>query len=355
MRKLYAVMFFALIFLASNSYIAMAYEKEINRLSTAMADKIANSGKKTIAVVDFTELHGNVTELGRFLAEEFSVALAASGKGFEVVDRSHLRVLLQEHKLSLTGLVEPKTARKLGKIAGVEALITGTLTPFGDSVRIAIKILDTNTAKLISGTTGNIAKTKAIEELLAREIEPSTLTASGTAATTLTPVRKPVLKKGGIVDVGRFLIEIESLKVLTRGRLMVALAYINKTKQEFEITLDHKSKESAFASDDAGNEYTLEKSTGMERRHSDPNYDLKNPVYNVHCHSTFLLCSPGKRARAGFLFKTASSKRAEIDVKKLGTFTISIAHYARPTKDFDPEKSRGAFGFSATISNVQPD
>ncbi len=149
----------------------MAYEQEINSLSTAMAEKIAAAGKKTIAVVDFTDLQGNVTELGRFLAEEFSVALASTSKGFEVVDRTHLKSILIEHKLSSTGIIDPQTARKLGQIIGVDALITGTITPFGDSIRISVKVLDTTTAKVVSASTGNIAKTKAIEELLARGVE----------------------------------------------------------------------------------------------------------------------------------------------------------------------------------------
>ena len=106
----------AIIVLISNPYVLMAYENEVNSLSKSMSEKIVSSGKKTIAVVDFTDLQGNVTELGRFLAEEFSAALVDAGKGFEVVDRTHLKSLLKEHNLSATGLIDPTTARQLGKI-----------------------------------------------------------------------------------------------------------------------------------------------------------------------------------------------------------------------------------------------
>lgn len=147
-----------------------AYEQQLQQLSAELAEEISAAQKKTIAVVDFTDLRGNVTELGRFLAEELSVSLAAAHRGFEVVDRTHLAVLLREHKLSRTGLIDPQTAKELGKIAGVEALITGTLTRLGDSIRIAIKILDTESAKIIGSTTGNIAKTAAIDDLLNRGI-----------------------------------------------------------------------------------------------------------------------------------------------------------------------------------------
>ena len=108
--------------------------------------------------------------VGRFLAEEISVALASGDRPLEVVDRTHLKVLVQENKLSATGLIDPATAKKLGQIAGVDALVTGTLTPFGDTVRLALKVLDTSTARIVAATTAEIPKTKAIEELIARGI-----------------------------------------------------------------------------------------------------------------------------------------------------------------------------------------
>jgi len=55
--------------------LALAYDQPLKMLATSMADKIAAAGKKNVAVVDFTDLSGNVTELSRFLAEEISVDL----------------------------------------------------------------------------------------------------------------------------------------------------------------------------------------------------------------------------------------------------------------------------------------
>ena len=149
---------------------AWGYEKEIEQLSATMAEKIADKGKKTVAVVDFTDLEGNVTQLDQFIAEEFSVALAGVGKGFRVIDRTRLKSIIKENKLAATGLIDPATASKLGKIAGVDALVTGTLTPFGDNVRVTVKVLDSNTADIIDAAKGNFAKTQAIDELLGKEI-----------------------------------------------------------------------------------------------------------------------------------------------------------------------------------------
>jgi len=157
------------------SNVLLAYEEEIKNTSEAIAEALLKSGTKTVAVVDFTDLQGNVTELGRFIAEEMSVALASTDRGFQVVDRIHLIIILQEHKFAMTGLIDPSTAKKLGKIAGVEALVTGTLTPFGETVRFSCRILETETAKIIAASTADIPKTKAIEELLQKSISTDSL------------------------------------------------------------------------------------------------------------------------------------------------------------------------------------
>ena len=157
-------------FAISMSTVVLCQEKEVKALASALAENLAKAPNRTVAVVDFTDLQGNVTELGRFLAEELSVALAGTDRGIEVVDRTHLKALLREHKLASTGVIDPATARRLGEIAGVHILITGVITPFGDSVRSSVKALDTETAKIISASNIDLPKTKAIEELLTKGI-----------------------------------------------------------------------------------------------------------------------------------------------------------------------------------------
>ena len=145
-----------------------AYEAQIRTESRYLAGQIAEKGKTAAAVIDFTDLDGAVTHLGRFMAVELSVALAGDARSFRVVDRTHIRSLLKEHKLSSSGLIDPETARELGRIAGVDTLLTGTITPLGDSVRLSIKVLDSETAQVIASSSCNVAKTQAIDSLLRR-------------------------------------------------------------------------------------------------------------------------------------------------------------------------------------------
>lgn len=145
---------------------ALAYEREIANLSSILSADIAKSGKKTIAVVDFTDLQGRVNELGRFLAEEISGNLTSQSQGFDVLDRNHMKRILEEQKLSLSGLMDPRAIKKIGKLAGTDIIVTGTITPFGDSIRVSCKAIDTETGKVTGSARGDIAKTATISDLL---------------------------------------------------------------------------------------------------------------------------------------------------------------------------------------------
>ena len=163
------ILAFSLFFaLSTPSY---SYQEELNQMSQGITKDIIKSGKKRVAVVDFTDLKGGTTELGRFIAEELSVDLTRNSQKYEVIDRGHLKSILTEHKFELSGLVDAQTVKELGKIAGVDLLVTGMLTPFGDSIRISCKILNTASAKVIGARKTEIAKTRSIENMLAHGID----------------------------------------------------------------------------------------------------------------------------------------------------------------------------------------
>jgi curli biogenesis system outer membrane secretion channel CsgG len=240
--------------------LTLAYEQEISSLSSAIAGKASAAGKKAVAVVDFTDLQGNVTELGRFLAEELSVSLSGAGKGFDVVDRTHLKSLLSEHKLSSTGLIDPKTARELGKIAGVDALVTGTITPFGDSIRLSIKVLDTETAKVISASTANIAKTKAIEELLTRGI--GSVQSTGRQVPAAGSISSP--NNQNAKKVGDLMVTMKDVVVSSKERVGVIMDFLNQSDKELKLAA---ATGAPRLTDERGNVFSFEGYNGGSQYH----------------------------------------------------------------------------------------
>lgn len=144
---------------------AAAYQREIQEAAEAIGEKLRTSSVTTIAVVDFTDLSGNATEPGRFLAEQLSTALV-NVEGLTVIDRTHLQSIIEENELASSGMIAPATARKLGQITGVQALVTGTLTQLNNSVRINAKVLDTATARIYAAVPIDIPRTQEVEDIL---------------------------------------------------------------------------------------------------------------------------------------------------------------------------------------------
>ncbi len=270
--------------LFSLSTITFGYEKEINDVSLSIGKKIEELGKKKIAVVDFTDLQGNVTELGRFIAEELSVNMTMNFQNLEVIDRTHLKTLLQEHALSLSGLTDPSNVQKLGQIAGVEAIITGSVTPFGDNIRVTVKVIATDTAKVITADKSDIAKTKAIEELLAKEISTETklevTTQTGTTDQTTT---KPASKSQYVVETVNCIYEYKESGF--SNNTFYCLIMITSKEKERNVRVYNGWNQNTRIIDSNGNEYRCKQtSLGADYSNSPggyPNYAVNLLISDV--------------------------------------------------------------------------
>ena len=67
--------------------------------------------------------------LGRAAADELATQLVQTGK-FTVIERAQLDAILQEQNLGASGAVTSATAAKVGKLLGVQLLLTGSITAF---------------------------------------------------------------------------------------------------------------------------------------------------------------------------------------------------------------------------------
>jgi TolB-like protein len=170
-----------LLFISKLSFAQSDYEKQISIMANVIAEKITQSGNKRVAVAEFTDNNGFQNELGKAMAEEFSVNLMNAAKGFQVMERSDLNLILKENSLSTTGLIDPETAKKLGKLKAVDLVIIGSITPFSEYFRMSIKVLDTETGMAIGGTLGNIARIGPLNLLFGNKLENTVEKKNGTS------------------------------------------------------------------------------------------------------------------------------------------------------------------------------
>jgi TolB-like protein len=134
---------------------ASAYEQEVKSISRSVADKLTEAHRLTLAVLDFTDIQGAPSPLGKFLAQEVSAALSNFDEGFRVVDRNQLQDIIEKNKLSASSLADPGTTKRFTEIVGTDALLVGTVTPLTDSVRLSVKLIDCGTANVIGAASGH--------------------------------------------------------------------------------------------------------------------------------------------------------------------------------------------------------
>lgn len=100
---------------------------------TPAARAAAKSTKPRIAVLEFKSKADNQWwySHGASAAQDvFVTELVKSGK-FRVIEREQLQALMQEKGLSLSGDVDPSSAIRIGKLLGVNYLLTGSVTEYG--------------------------------------------------------------------------------------------------------------------------------------------------------------------------------------------------------------------------------
>jgi TolB-like protein len=173
-----------------------AFDSQMALITDRIAEAVTKAKLKAVTVAGFTDLHDKESDLGLFLADQISAGLVQ--KGCEVVDRNNVARILAEHQLTASGLVDPENAKKLGQFAGLDAIVIGTITPLSGTIRVTVKVLATDSAKLLAAASADIPKTNSIRDVMGEpEIaEPMpTPQVQRTEAPVEQPTPAPVLEK----------------------------------------------------------------------------------------------------------------------------------------------------------------
>jgi len=68
---------------------------------------------------------------------------------FKVIERSAIDKIIAEQKVQASGMVDDKTAVKLGRLAGADALVVGSLSVSGTSLKISARLVDVETGETL--------------------------------------------------------------------------------------------------------------------------------------------------------------------------------------------------------------
>ena len=126
--------------------------------------------RRRVGIVDFENKTAYGTRLGTAASDILVTELVKSGK-FIVVERDKMAKIMEEQKLGMTGAIDPKTAASVGKIMGLNAIVTGSISQFGvattgsdylitqskkqvASCTVDVRVVDVETGQIIWADSG---------------------------------------------------------------------------------------------------------------------------------------------------------------------------------------------------------
>ena len=142
--------------------------QQLDELNRQIATKVTAKNKTTIAVVEFADLDGNVTNFGRFLSEELITRLYETEK-FKVIERQLLNQVIKEQKLTLSGIVDPGSAKQLGRVLGVDAIVSGSISDLTKTVRVNARLISTETGEIFAVAATEFVKDQTVIDMMGQK------------------------------------------------------------------------------------------------------------------------------------------------------------------------------------------
>lgn len=164
MRLTLIILLFGLLTLFPAGAQTYGSQQGLLQLGQEITQNVESHGQR-LAVLSFNDLEGKAHPMGQFISEELTTALFKANK-FQVIERTLINKLLKEQGLSQTGLVDPQTASKMGKILGVDLIATGTWSDLGSKVKINARLIHTNTAQIAAVASVSLYKDSSLKALL---------------------------------------------------------------------------------------------------------------------------------------------------------------------------------------------
>lgn len=145
---------------------AVPLSQAVADLADRLAKGIPEDRQMTVAVTDFPDSIRNQTcGLGRFMAERLTTLLSQH-RQCRLIERRRLDMVLNELKFSMSELVDPDKARKLGQMLGVQGLVVGSVTDLGGTVDVDARIIDIQTNVSLPGASASIVQDEVLKRLI---------------------------------------------------------------------------------------------------------------------------------------------------------------------------------------------
>lgn len=270
---------------------------QLQNLTDQIVLSLSQKQKSKIAVIEFSNLQGNVTKFGRYVAEELITRLYLTNQ-FEVIERQLLNKVLSEHQLNLSGLIDINSAQELGRLLGVDAIASGSVTDLGNSVKINARLISTQTGKIFSVASVMIIKDDMVNNLIGTSDRPLKNVIEPNIEF---PTKNEELPLNMVVKQNEFTFQLKSCKMENRK---VTCSFFITNDSENDINLSIVVPETKIF-DEWGNE------------HSAMTLKLANSTSKKGQYRLRKLIIPGVPTPSELIFENVSSTATRISLLRL--------------------------------------
>ena len=127
---------------------ALAFEVPVDQGITARIQ-----GRR-IAVVGIDSMTGKISEDTRKGLVLFVENSFVNTGRVKVVDRNSIEKIIEEYNFQAGGLTDEQTAVEIGKLAGAEIIVTGSISAVGSNYYLQLRLIDVETAEVVASSLG---------------------------------------------------------------------------------------------------------------------------------------------------------------------------------------------------------
>jgi curli biogenesis system outer membrane secretion channel CsgG len=194
-------------------------DEQLDKLVREIGGSMSKQQKWKIAVIEFSDINGQVSNLGKFISEELTTRLFSDGR-FQMIERQLISKVLIEQKLSMTGLLDEKSTKKVGAILGVDFIVTGTIADLGTAFKINARTIAVDTGAVLSVASAVLPKNDQINQLAGT---PGGETTDATSLAPAMPASRITSTAGAIVVKGRLLFDGRPLSDFTHAAASISI------------------------------------------------------------------------------------------------------------------------------------
>ena len=131
---------------------------DIQEMAKTMAAAAGTRRIKRVAIVPFTGPRGASSFSGAVVSERLVIQILARGE-LDLVERGLLDKVLEEQRLGVFGIMDQDTVKNLGKVIGVDAILTGSIIELrNEKIEVNARLINTETAQVMAADTIRMTK-----------------------------------------------------------------------------------------------------------------------------------------------------------------------------------------------------